>query len=350
MLIPSLGFSAGETPGTYTYYQFSNATSGFESIDFDIKINKDAGYSSNIFWSNQFGIVGSSSGAYTGFQSNGGKKRTFLFSVWDAVESKKGSKGSYCLKFEESSFGQGCRIHVDWSENNKYQFHVAYEYDHWLSVTVTNLTKGSSFKIGSIKTRGDRISSEGMFNWTEYSEWNNDRTTCLGQPYSKAIFFLPQGTLSGKKYDATISSTSLSSMCQKFSNVIRTREGSVHENGIGNSERGSVKNDKFCLDVEKGLGENRAVILYPCHGRANQSWVFSKASSIETPHNYCLTNKNGIRVTTCNHRDRRSQWIIRGSKIKNKFTGACLTGNGYHKQVTLKRCNNSVSQKWSFPW
>ncbi|WP_266160542.1 hypothetical protein, partial [Dyella silvatica] len=70
---------AGDTPGSYTNYKFDSSVSSLNSVDFGITVKTDPGYQANVYWSNQFSLVGTSSGGYTGMQSNGGSKRMFLF-------------------------------------------------------------------------------------------------------------------------------------------------------------------------------------------------------------------------------------------------------------------------------
>src|SRR5579859_1483038 len=49
---------AGDTPGTYTWYQFDPSLTGLTSVDYGITVKVDPGYRANVYWSNQFGLVG----------------------------------------------------------------------------------------------------------------------------------------------------------------------------------------------------------------------------------------------------------------------------------------------------
>lgn len=110
LLVLSVSARAGDTPGTYTNYTFDPAVTALDSVDFGIKVISDPGYRANVFWSNQFSLVGTSSGGYTGMQSNGGSDRMFLFSVWDATEAKAGTPGSACVDFGGEGIGKSCRM------------------------------------------------------------------------------------------------------------------------------------------------------------------------------------------------------------------------------------------------
>ncbi|MBA8735934.1 RICIN domain-containing protein [Chromobacterium violaceum] len=342
-----LAHSMGKTPGTYTHYRFpASASSGLDAVDFTITVHRDPGYSANVYWANQFDLVGTS-GAYTGMQSNGGGKRTFLFSAWDTTDARAGSAGSYCTTFSGEGTGRSCRIHVDWTEGHSYRFHVAYEAGGWLGVTVTDQTSGAAFKLGSIKTAASKISPHNMVNWAEYFEWNSDRATCLGQPYSKATFGVPAGSVGGKRVPASISGTSVSKACPAFSKVAAYSQSSVQENGIGNSARGPIANGGQCLDASGGVGEGAAAISYGCHGGGNQAWVHAQDGSLQLKDNYCLEeHAGGADVRTCSG---ASAWTRSGDAIRSAKSGLCLSANRSGQSVSLLQCSGSASQRWSLP-
>jgi hypothetical protein len=352
----SLAEQYGETPGTYTNYQFSNnsgqginPSQGFSAVNFAITVDKDPGYSSNVYWSNQFNLVGTSSGAYAGMQSNGGKPRTFLFSAWDTTEAKPGSPESYCVKFDGEGEGRSCRLHLDWQEGHTYQFNLAYGADNWLTATVTDLNSKQAFVLGSIKTAASRISASGMVNWTEYFEWSTASTTCRGQPYSKASMALPVGFQGTQQLSAQISSTSTSATCSDISKVSRVATGSVQENAIGQSQRGPLTNAGLCLDVKSGLAAGNAAISYGCTQAQNQGWVRSpKDNSLVASYNLCLDGSNGVKVIQCAAvANTFSQWSLADGQVKNLGNNKCLTAVGAGYEVTLESCVGSDNQKWS---
>ena len=342
-----LAHALGKTPGTYTNYRFPAAASaGMDAVDFTIKVDRDPGYSANVYWANQFDLVGTS-GAYTGMQSNGGGKRTFLFSAWDTTDAKAGSAGSYCTTFSGEGTGRSCRIHVDWTQGHSYRFHVAYEAGGWLGVTVTDQTSGASFKLGSIKTAASKISPHNMVNWAEYFEWNSNRATCLGQPYSLAAFAAPVGSAGGKTMTADISGGSVSDACPAFANVTLHSQSSEQENGIGNSTRGPIANGSQCLDASGGASEGAAAIAYGCHGGGNQAWVHAKDGSLQLKDNYCLEEHgSGVDIRSCSG---TSAWTRSGSAIRSAKSGLCLSANRSGQPVSLLQCGGTANQSWSLP-
>ncbi|WP_081862639.1 RICIN domain-containing protein [Chromobacterium haemolyticum] len=348
LAISPLACALGKTPGTYTNYEFPAAVSvGMDAVDFTITVDRDPGYAANVYWANQFELIGSPDGAYTGMQSNGGSKRTFLFSAWNTTEAKAGSPGSQCVTFSGEGTGRSCRIHVDWVQGHSYRFHVAYEAGNWLGVTVTDMTNGVSFKLGSIKTVSSKIAPHNMVNWTEYFEWNSDRSTCMGQPYSKVTFGVPSGTNGGKLVMARISGTSVSDSCSAFSKVTTYSQRSVQENGVGNSTRGGVVANGKCLDSSGGVEEGASVITYACHSGNNQAWVFAKDSTLQLQDNYCLEEHLGaVGIGSCSG---VSKWKRSGSVIQSIKSGLCLSASRVGQSVSLLKCDGSAYQNWNLP-
>lgn len=343
----------GETPGTYTNYRFLstsgvNVNQGFDSVKFAITVDKDPGYSSSVYWSNQFNLVGTASGAYAGLQSNGGSARTFLFSAWDTTEARPGSANSYCVTFSGEGEGRSCRLHLDWQEGHTYQFTLAYSDDSWLTATVTDLSSNTSFVLGSIKTSARRISANGMVNWAEYFEWNSPKATCRSQPYSKATFAVPQGTQGNNTITASISSVSNSTTCSDISRVTQISAGSVQENALGQSVRGTITNAGACLDIKSGLAEGNAVITYGCNNGKNQGWVRSRTDKkLVTADNLCLDGSSGIKVISCkNAQNNYSDWSVENGLIRNIGNNRCITAVGRGSDTTLEACVGSDNQKW----
>ena len=116
----SIPLAASETPNTYTNYAWPAGTV-LTSVDFTTTVTDDPGHSANVFWSNQFDFEGGGT-AYTGMQTNGGKPRNFLFSVWKATEARPGSPGSHCEDFQENGAGKTCGIHFDWQQGHAMRF------------------------------------------------------------------------------------------------------------------------------------------------------------------------------------------------------------------------------------
>jgi hypothetical protein len=358
LLVLSISARAGDTPGTYTNYKFDPAVTALDSVDFGIKVISDPGYRANVFWSNQFSLVGTSSGGYTGMQSNGGSDRMFLFSIWDATEAKAGTAGSACVDFGGEGIGKSCRMAHEWQQGHAYQFHVAYEGDQWLGVTVTDTTTHRSFKLGSIRTASNGISPGGMVNWTEYFEWSSPDSDCFNQPYTAAQFDLPLGRLpGGGAAKASVSATSLSKTCTGTSEVTQNTKGSVQRNAIGNSSRGAIVGEgDRCVDAQGGEKEGVPAISYSCSGGANQAWVFAVDHTLRLQDdNLCLDAASGggaadaaVTVATCSN-GRGQQWSRVGAQLSNDASGLCLTSSAAGEPLGMKKCTSGAAQNWRLP-
>lgn len=357
LLMLSINARAGDTPGSYTYYKFDPTVTALKAVDFAITVDPDPGYRANVFWSNQFNLVGTSSGAYTGMQSNGGTDRMFLFSVWDATEAKAGSAGSACVDFGGEGIGKSCRIAHEWQQGHAYRFHVGYEGDQWLGVTVTDTTTHKAFKLGSIRTSSNSISPSGMINWTEYFEWNSADSDCFNQPYTAAQFDLPAGTVTGGNggvVKASVSSTSLSKTCTANSEVVQNARGSVQRNAIGNSARGPITGEgDRCVDAQGGETNGVPAISYSCSGGANQAWVFAVDHTLRLQdNNLCLdaasSGNPAVTVATCSS-SREQLWSRLGAQLSNDASGLCLTSSAPGAPLTMAKCASASSQNWRLP-
>lgn len=355
LLLLSLIAHAGDTPGSYTNYRFGPAVTTLHSVDFGITVKSDPGYRASVFWSNQFNLVGTHSGGYTGMQSNGGDPRMFLFSVWDATEARAGTKGSHCVNFGGEGVGKSCRMAHDWRQGHTYRFHVAYEGNRWLGVTVTDLTTHQSFKLGSIRTASSGISPFGMVNWTEYFEWNSPDSDCFNQPYASAEFNLPSGN-DGQAV-ASISQTHLSKTCTAYSEVRKDADGSLQRNAIGNSLRGAiVGSDHRCIEARGGEIPGTPAISAACNGRIAQAWVLAVDHTLRLQdHGLCLGVTGGdtaagqiVMVDRCNG-DPRQRWRQVGAQLRNEGSGACLASAKAGAQLTTEKCHAAPTQGWQLP-
>ncbi|MBH1935562.1 RICIN domain-containing protein [Streptomyces sp. AV19] len=345
--------SASDTPGSYTDYAFPGAAKGLSNVTFRTTVTKDPGRAANVFWSHQFGFT-KGNGAYTGMQANGpGEKRTFLFSVWDATEAKPGSKGSYCVDFGGEGEGKSCRIKYDWQQGHTYRTRVAHEGNRWFGVTVTDETTGASFKLGSIRAASDRVSPDGMVDWTEYFEWNDDRASCNDQPYSQVRFGLPQGD--DGKVTAKVSGTKASSSCADMSRIDVTRDGSVQSNAIGNSVRGAVTGPGGkAVEADGGTA-----LLRPPTGADNQQWVLGKDKALHLmTSGLCLDvaesgTRNGTPVLAydCNG-GANQRWVRDGNGgLRNPASGRCLTApsTAAGTPLQIRDCTGTANQRWTVP-
>jgi hypothetical protein len=345
---PALAF-ASNTPGSYTHYAFDPGVTGFDAVDFGITVQTDPGYRANVFWSHQFDLVGGQ-GGYTGMQSNGGDKRTFLFSLWDATEAKAGSAGSYCVSFGGEGVGRSCRLKHDWQAGHTYRFHLAFEGDRWLGVTVTDATTGQSFKLGSIRAKADSIAPKGMVDWTEYFEWNSPLADCNTQPYSSARFDLPRGD--GGRTVAHVTKMEASKSCTSYTDIAGASGGSVQRNGIGNSLRGSVVDGMHRCLAAANDGKLASAVVEPCAGQEMQAWVYAVDQSLRLENNHCLSVPPGpggkVVVAVCSGGPLQ-QWVERGGQLQNRANGFCLTASATQAPLMTQACKGGSAQSWQLP-
>ncbi|GAM23329.1 hypothetical protein SAMD00019534_065040 [Acytostelium subglobosum LB1] len=336
----------GDTPGSYTNYQWSPEPSGFSNVHYQINIQNDPGFYANTYWSNQFGMVGTD-GGYTGVQSNGGQPRTFLFSLWNAKVDKPGSPGSKCQPFGGEGVGMHCQYFYDWTQGDEIHFDLTLE-DTWLSVNVSIPNKNLAFTIGSIQTNGTAISPDGMVNWVEYFEWSSDTSECYNQPYSQATFFLPLGD----GVPATVSDVSLSNTCDNETVVKQNINGSTHYDAIGNSARGQIQSvvNNLCIGSSASTATGPAVTA-TCKNTWDQLWVVSNINVIATIDNTCLESTNGqsVQVSTCTL-THNQQWTYNANRqLVNTKYQTCLTAGSSGKGLTLSSCTSATSQQWTIP-
>lgn len=362
---PARAAELGTTPGTYTNYSFSGAPV-LTDVTWSTTVLHDPGYRANVFWSHQFGFD-KGSGAYFGTQSNGGSKRTLLFSVWDVSEARAGSTGSWCQTFGGEGEGMSCRMNLDWTAGHRYTFKVAAEGEGWFGATVADTVTGASYKLGSIKTPAAAISPSGMVDWTEYFEWNDSRATCYDQPFADARFGVPTGN-GGTVTGAVASTSSSDNACAPMTRIDTTAGATVQNLAVGNSVRGAVTGPAGkCLDAFGGVADGVAADLYTCSGGADQAWVRAADGTLRLPSDYCLSadgtgNGAAVRVRDCAGTgaggavaDPARQWTYDGTThaLVNKASGRCLDVPGSDTTdgtvLGLWDCHGGVNQRWSVP-
>lgn len=337
---------ASSTPNAYTYYAFPAGTPPLYDVTFSITVDQDPGHAANVFWSNQFGFAGGL-GGYLGMQSNGGPKRTFLFSIWNATEARAGDAGSYCLNFGGEGVGKSCRTQaIDWVQGHTYRFHVAGEGNQWFGVTITDATTGRAYKLGSIQVKSDTVNPSGMIDWTEYFEWNDPTASCFNQPYARVTFGVPVGN--GGTIAAHVSG-SKASTGDCLSTVTQVPGGSVQTTAIGNSVRGPIVGlQGKVVNIAGGLTAGAHAVLYPANGGANQSWVLGHDHTVRTLHGLCLDTQgaaNGAQViaATCNN-GASQQWQVNGLELVNTASGRCLHVEG--RPIGGRHAAHPVDPPW----
>ncbi|EFA84150.1 transmembrane protein [Heterostelium album PN500] len=357
-------YSNGLTPGTYSHIVFPPGNNnGFKKVEFEIVVFIDPGSYSNVFWSNQFSLLGSNGYGYTGLQTIGENKRTFIFSIWDAESFSKGSQGSYCTRFEGEGIGYHCNYDFNWREGDVNKFILYTTGDGWYTVNVT-INSTTKFTIGSIKTLQSTISPHSMINWVEYFEWNYKDSNCYNQPYSISRFATP---IADDHINSTVSRIWVSKNCQHLSKVEEVSNGSIHFDSVGNSKRDSIRlwsNGSLCI----GTANNNTsgdVVMKKCVDSWDELLVFSDYHSlISTKDDTCLSyqlsnntiNKYTIIYEKCREDNIRQQWKYSSENnlIINKDNELCLVGNqllsnnnNNNNNLKLDKCNiNYQFQQW----
>lgn len=349
--------AAGPTPGTYTYYSFPSGTGSLHDVTWTTTPQFDPGYTANIFWSHQFSFD-NGQGAYFGMQSNGGQKRTLLFSVWDTDGARKGPD-STCEPFGGEGEGQHCQAHVDWTAGHTYKFSLAPKGQGWFTATVTDASTGTSTEVGTIRAaKGGReatgINPGGMIDWTEYFEWSQSSSNCYNQPAAAVAFAPPTGN--GGTVTAKVSGTSVNNTCGSDAKVDTTAPGSVHRTAIGNSPRGLVHSDQKCL---RAPGSGKAA-LSDCNTTAgDRAWVYSADQTLRLRSDDCLTaNGSATAVGACQGdskaqgkvNDPAKRWTYdpTAKTLKNSQSGLCLTAAA-DGTTSTKDCAGTADQKWTLP-
>ncbi|MFJ1709731.1 NPCBM/NEW2 domain-containing protein [Kitasatospora sp. NPDC088346] len=348
--------AAGPTPGTYTYYSFPSGTGSLKDVTWTTTPQFDPGYTANIFWSHQFSFD-NGQGAYFGMQSNGGQKRTLLFSVWDTDGAKKGPD-STCEAFGGEGEGQHCQAHVDWTAGHTYKFSLAPKGDGWFTATVTDATTNTSTEVGTIKAAKGRvatgINSGGMIDWTEYFEWSQSPSNCFNQPAAAVTFAPPTGN--GGTVTAKVSGSSVNGTCGSAAKVETTAQGSVHRTATGNSTRGLVRNDQKCL---RAPGGGKAALSDCNTTAADRAWVYSADRTLRLRSDNCLTaNGPATAAGACQGdskaqgkvTDPAKQWTYdpTAKTFKNNQSGLCLTAAA-DTTTSTKDCTGTPDQKWTLP-
>jgi len=258
------------TPGSYVYFQFP--VKSLKRIDFSMRITDGPG-SANVYWSNQFSFT-NGVGGYAGMQTFRGAPDggMFLFSVWNAVDAKPGSGGSYCKTFDGEGTGKTCRIKQRPIAGHTYDFRLTADGGNWFTVTVLDTTAGTSFTLGSIKTATPGDLSPNPFTWTEYFDWNDKTAMCASQPYSALAVTAPTGD--GRQ--AKITGHKSSETCAGWTNVTVNGTQATQVNGIGNSVGGPLSQSGRCLSADRGT-----LSMAGCDAsKSGQTWTAGSDGSL----------------------------------------------------------------------
>ncbi len=345
--------SATETPNAYANYAWPPGTV-LHDVDFTVTVLADPGHAANVFWSNQIEFVRGGV-AYAGMQTNGGKPRTFLLSVWKGVAFRTGSPGSECKNFEENGDGKTCAVHRDWTEGHRYRFHLASEGDRWFGLTVADETDGVDFKVGSIRTGSDQISTGNMSSWAEYFEWNYDTATCFNQPFARAALGLP--TSDGGRVVASVASTEASGTPTSRARARRACWSTpravywTRRSATRSASRSKLATERAWTPCGGEAGG--PAITYGCNGQDNQEWVLGVNGALQLSSNLCLDARSGatarpVQMEPCDGRVSQL-WIVAAGTVRSRPYRLCLTAHGAEQKLTIEACDASTNQSWNTP-
>lgn len=110
---------------------------------------------------------------------------------------------------------------------------------------------------------------------------------------------------------------------------------------------GLIRQNNYCLDIH--AANDKDVILYPCHGKANQLFTFETDNTIRQ-NGQCLDvagneRKDGTPVILypCTGKDNQ-KWYQDGQAIRSVSSGKCLDTKD--KYVKINTCKQSPTQQF----
>lgn len=331
----------GVTAGAYSNFSFSG-NQPIKNQTFRMQILQDAGAAANAFWSNNLLKTGSDvDGLYLGYQSNGpNQRRTFIYSVWDTEEYRPGSANSYCLIFTGEGRGVSCRMRHEVKEGHIYRLSLTMGEGNWTTAKVVDETTGEEFTLGTIKLKNDHLSRE-VSKWVEYFEWNDPKSNCFDQPYSKVKHFTPTGN-NGTLVATLKENRPTDNICKGMVRIDTVTDGTIQMLNVGNSVKEAITGlDNKIMTAEQGLREGSPITL-----RTDVHTFMS----IAAPDAACLDVKNAsqaagtiTQLSNCNGGSAQL-WTQQDQQLKSQLSGLCLTQSG--KSVLSQPCSQSSLQKW----
>ncbi len=330
----------GLTPGTYVYYAFAAPT--VSQVDFPMTLRVSPGLG-NVYWANQFGLtVGD--GGYVGMQTHRDGTGMWLVSIWGTRDARPGSPGTYCLTFEEDGSGKSCRLDATPKVGHAYVVHASRGDDGWWTFSVTDTTAGTAFTLGSIQLDPAAAMKNTMVSWTEYFDWNDQRATCLDEPYSR--LWMGRPSAGGGADVATFTRTSVAARCAGVSKVRTDADGAVQVNAVGNSVAGHVKvNDGRCVGGVSDRPGARVAVA-DCANSYPQTWVHG-ADGRYRANWQCLDapNDQTVRLADCTGTSTQVWWPRADRTLYNSFAEKCLV-LGSDEKLGLAACDATDPAQW----
>lgn len=170
------------------YLNYDILHGSYYNIDQEITPSKLA---NGTFWALTFGFNEQENGGYIGIQTDYSSisKGMFIFSIWNAIDAKKGDADSYVVDFGGEGEGKSCRISIPLVESHSYrlriwQLETNNNGTYW-GAWINDNTEGKAYFLGKIKTKNSTTLSNRISNFVEYY---GDKKTCDNVPKSSAVF------------------------------------------------------------------------------------------------------------------------------------------------------------------
>lgn len=182
--------------GPYIEWFYS---SGFTTLETDLKFVADPGTSSRWFLSHQFGLDDANgnnvSGGYIGLQTNTTTldKKGVMFSIWNATAATPGN-GATCQPFDGEGVGMQCFIAYPWVAGKTYRLRVVSNRGVGFSGYVLDMSTATPTVtyIGQIQApAGVAAFGRSSTQWAEH--YIGAPANCADFPYVKVLWSRPKG-------------------------------------------------------------------------------------------------------------------------------------------------------------
>lgn len=173
---------------------------GYYNLDMFLTIDVEPKGKSHYFWATQF-FFHNGNGGYMGLQTGanmgGTEMKIAIFSIWDALDAKKGSvEGAEAGTFGGEGVGYQCKIPFDWKEDTQYRlrlFEVADarypDQPEWWGAWVMDMETMDETQIGQIKVPADWGWMKGSSDF--FVEYYLSTPSCEEIPHQKATLHSP---------------------------------------------------------------------------------------------------------------------------------------------------------------
>ena len=333
-------------------------SSGLTNITFPLTVNPATAHQDGIYFAQQFSFQHNVAG-YTGLQpraDSGGHER--LHGVFSVFGDGTTTSDANCHAGADGGSGVSCAVEFDGVYGHQYALTVTRTGTDTWSGTARDTVTGTSVHIGTYSVpagSGNLQGSQGGF-----VEYYLGIPSCATMPRSDALFGGPTSTDAGG-----LSGTSTANY--EYSDCVGQSNYQAQQVGSGTHvTRGFVSNaapivntaSGRCLDdADSSTTAGNPVIVYDCHGGANQQWAAPGGNEL-TVGGMCLDATGGgtspgtkAEIWDC-HGGTNQQWTFPGDgTIRGVQSALCLgltgnaTGNGTGTE--LQTCDGRAGQVWS---